>query len=163
MKFSLDEHVVKAAEVSEKVQVMAENSEGLKTRSMTHGLRITELEMKIEQLERNRRKNIIVVEGVPEMEKKPSPEVIEELFVDLQVDFDMIVCDRIYRRGKTVPEPSKGDEPEVAAAKINKRAYTRHRPIVIGFKQFDYKIQVFKHLRNLQGVEKWSKVFISVI
>ena len=157
----LETQVVKTVEASEKMQVMSETTEGLKTRSTVHGLRITELEMKIEQLEKDKRKNIIIVEGVPESEGKPSPEVIEELFTDLKVNYDTLVCDRIYRRGKVPSGPSEGEEPEVAAARINKRAPTRHRPIVVGIKRFDEKIQVFKHLRNLQGLEKWSKVFIN--
>ena len=129
---------------------------------MVHGLRLAELESKVEQLERDKRRNIIVVDGVPEDAQKPSPKVIEELFADLNINFDTLVCDRIYRRGKAPPEPSGVAKAEVAKGNYNTRATEkRPRPIVVGFKQFEDKIQVFKHIKNLQGLERWTKVYIS--
>ena len=99
---------------------------------------------------------------MPETEDRPSPEVVEELFADLKVSFDTLVCDRIYRRGKKPAEPSDGKEPEVAemAKNNNRKPTVRHRPIVVGFKQFEDKLQVFRHLKNLQGLEKWDKVYL---
>ena len=115
--------------------------------------------MKIEHLEREKRRNLIIIEGVQESEENPSPEIIEELFRDLKVGFDSLVCDRIYRRGKQPREP--GARPEGEAANQNKHETGRPRPIVVGFKLHESKIQVFKHLGNLKGVARWDRVYIS--
>ena len=142
----------------EDIAEVTEVTEGLRTRSTVQGIRIAEIEMKIEQLEREKRKNIIVVEGVPETEGKSSPEVIEELFADLKVDFDTLLCDRIFRRGKAPPGTGDRPAPEVAADNNNaRRGKFRHRPIVVGFKELGNKIQIYRHVKNLQGLEKWKK------
>ena len=60
------------------IDARTEVTDGLKTRSTVHGLRLTELEQKIEMLERDKRRNIIIVEGVIESRDKTSPEVIED-------------------------------------------------------------------------------------
>ena len=91
------------------------------------------VERKIEQLEREKRRKIIIVEGLQEVEEKSSPEAIEELFQDLKIDLDAIVCDRIYRRGKNPPGTSDG--PEVGDAKASKHAGATIPPIVVGFKE----------------------------
>ena len=160
VKDKVSKQEIKGKEVEDKVQVMTDVSEGLKTRSMVHGLRITELEQKIEMMERENRRNLIIVEGVPESEEMPSPEVIGELFADLKVNFDTMVCSRIHRRGKKPTVTGEVAEPEVVINN-NRRAWLMHRKIVVGFKLFEDKLEVFKHLKNLQGLEKWSKVFIS--
>ena len=49
---------------SEKIKDVNEVTEGLCTRTTVQGLRVSELERKIEQLERDKRKNIIILEGV---------------------------------------------------------------------------------------------------
>ena len=75
----------------------AEVAEGLRMRSTIHGARLAEVEKKIEQLEREKRRNIIIIEGVPESEDIPSPEIVDKLFGDLNLTFDTLVCDRVYR------------------------------------------------------------------
>ena len=158
----VDRNETKCEANKEKIKAMADTSEGLKTKSTVHGLRLIELEDKIEMIERERRRNIIIVEGVQESEDKPSPEVIEELFMDLKVDMDSTVCDRIYRRGKRASETSNNDGPEVAANHNKDRRQVRQvRPIVVSFKLFADKLEVFRHLKNLQGVKKWDQVYIS--
>ena len=128
---------------------------------MVHGLRLAELEDKIELLERDKRRNVIVMEGVQESEDKPSPEIVEEFFADLKLDLDTTACDRVYRRGKAPPGPSNNEKPEVVDNNKQPRGPRRPRPIIVSFKQFSDKIRVYKHLRNLQGLDKWDKVFIS--
>ena len=129
------EQVAKGTKVEEKVQVITDVSEGLKTRSMVHGLRISELEQRIEQIERERRRIIIILEGVPESEDRPSLEVVSELLTDLKVNFELIVYDRIHRRGKKPKGTGEVAEPEVADVN-NRRAPLRHRKILVSFKQF---------------------------
>ena len=155
----LNEGIEKHIVITEKVQEITEVTEGLKTRSSVHGLRLTALEEKIEQLERDKRRNIIIIEGVIETEELPSPEVVDKFFNDLKVSLDITVCDRIYRRGKEPQRTSNVTKPEVDIGR-GKRT-SRPRPIVVRFKQFGDKIQVYKHLKNLKGVEKWDKVFVN--
>ena len=144
-----------------KVEELTSVTAGLKARSEVHGTRLADIEHKIELIERERRRNILIIEGVVEEEGISSPEIVEQLFQDLKLEFDSLVCDRIYRRGKTTQ--GTGDGLEVAGANTNKRApkKSRPRPIVVGFKLIEEKIEVFKHLKNLRGNERWSRVYIS--
>ena len=80
-----------------------------------HELRLSGLEMKIKQLERERRRNVIIIEGTLESEENPSPEIVEELFPDLKVNLDSMDCDQIYRQGKSMQGTGNGREPEAAA------------------------------------------------
>ena len=163
LKDKLETNIGKSASNAEKISAMTESSEGLKTRSTVHGLRLADLEQKVENFERERRRNVIIIEGVLEREDKHSPEVVDELLADLKVGFDSMVCDRIYRRGKGSRETSDGDKPEAAAGHNNKsrREGNVIRPIVVSFRSFESKLAVYKHLKNLQGLEKWDKVYIS--
>ena len=149
----------KSVGMKEEVRKMADTTTGLTTRAAVHGIRLAEVERKIEQLERDKRKNIIVIEGVIEDGKTSSPEIVELLFQDLKVGYDTMVCDRIYRRGKNPPATGENRQPE--AANNNKRGERRPRPIVVGFKQLSDKIEIFKHLKNLQGNVKWERVYIN--
>ena len=162
----IDTSVEKSKNNEKKIQDVADSTEGIKTRSTIHGLRLAELEDKIEMIERERRRNVIIIEGVPEAEENPSPEVVEDLFGDLKIDLDSTACDRIYRRGKKATETSDGNgRPEEAAAHNKNRRRgdqtKQDRPIVVSFKQFSDKLQVFRHLKNLQGIKKWDGVYIS--
>ena len=155
------ENEKKCEDAKEKAREFSETASGLKTRSAVQGARLNELERKIEQLERDKRRNLIIIEGVEEDENNPSPEIVDLLFQDLKVGFDLLVCDRIYRRGKVPPNDGDKLQPEAAAANKNKRGNQKPRPIVVGFKLFSDKIQVYKHLKNLQGIERWDRVYLS--
>ena len=120
------------------------------------------MEQKIEQLERERRRNIIIVEGVPEVEGQSSPEVIEELFADLKVDFDTLVCNRLHRVGKLPPGTGEGQKPEVAInGRSDRKKPSKHRAILVSFKKFEDKIKVYRHVKNLKDLERWNRVFIN--
>ena len=143
---------------NEQIKEISDTTAGLKTRSEVHGTRLSAIERRIEQIEREKRRNILIVEGAPESEENPSPEIINSLFRDLKLNFDSLVCDRIHRRGKQPQET--GDGQEAAEADENKRGPRRPRPIVVGFKELHDKIQVFKNLSNLKGLEQWNGVFV---
>ena len=151
----------KCEEATEKVREVTDTTSGLKTRSAVQGARLNDLERQIEQLERDKRRNLIIIEGVEEDENNPSPEIVELLFQDLKVGFDTPVCDRVYRRGKVPPKEEDKLQPEGATVNKNKRGEGKPRPIVVGFKLLSDKIQVYKHLKNLQGIQRWERVYIS--
>ena len=153
--------VAKTEETGAKVLETVKVTTGLTTRTAVHGLRLNELEHKIEMLERDKRRCLIVVEGIPETEGKSSPDIIEELLSDLKIDLDMLACDRIYRRGKAPPGPSE-IEPEAAVQHGRRNGRNnKPRPIVVGFKSYEDKRAVYRHLKNLKGVERWNKVYIN--
>ena len=149
----------KSEQTREEVKKIADATAGLKTRTSVQGSRLADLERKIEQLERDKRKNIIVIEGVAEIDGTSSPDIVDSLFRDLKVGYDTLVCDRIYRRGKNTTGTDDNQKPEVQ--NNNKRRERRPRPIIVGFKLLSDKIQIFKHLKNLQGNEKWDRVYIN--
>ena len=148
-------------ENKESVRETTEAVAGLKTRSAVHGLRLSELEIKIERLEREKRRNIIVVEGVIEQVDKSSPDIISELFQDLKVDLDLLNCDRVYRRGKEPPKTGEGNGPEVAENNRGRRHEDKPRPTIVGFKVHKDKVKIYKHLKNLKGVERWDRVYVN--
>ena len=157
----IDTVTKKSDKNEERLKEVADASEGLRVRSSVHGSRLADVEKKIERLEREKRKNLIIIEGVPESEENPSPEIVDLLFRDLKLDFDTLVCDRIYRRGKAPPGTGEGAKPEVAPEARTGHKPRKHRVIVVGFKELSDKIQVYKHVKNLQGLDKWKNVFIS--
>ena len=148
-------------EFKERTHEMTDMTEGLKTRSSVHAIRLAEMEKKIEQLEREKRKKIIIIEGVPESADDPSPEIVNRLFRDLKVDFDTLVCDRIHRRAKETQGTGDGRGPEAANNNNTRRRGPKHRPIVVGFRELENKIQIFKHIKNLQDKEEWIGVYIN--
>ena len=152
---------VKAEEDRATVRETTEATAGLKTRTAVHGLRLNELDERIERLEREKRRNLIVIEGVIEEADKPSPVIIEELFQDLKVDLDTLVCDRIYRRGKEAPVISDRNRPEDVDPNKARRRTERPRPIVVGFKEHDDKVKIYRHLKNLKGIDRWDRVYVN--
>ena len=144
----LEANIKKSEDITQKVLETTEVTEGLKTRSAVHGLRLAELEQKIEFLERDKRRNNIIIEGVPESEDNPSPEIVEEFFADLKVSFDTTVCDRIYRKGKAAQGTSDGSNPEAAHRNVgNNKGAARVRPIVVGFRDFGSRFRYSNILR----------------
>ena len=89
---------------------------------------ISELESKLELLDRDARKSNIVLEGVPEDKDLSLIDVLDHLLTDLQVNFGTSDCDKIFRRGKK-PGQKDGASPKPG-------------PIVIVFLRLSLKVQV---------------------
>ena len=160
----LKQHVADCVKTSEVIESLREDTDGLQARASYQSFRLTDLEIKIEQLERERRKNLMIVEGVVETEGVHSPDIIDDLFADLKLDFDSHVCDRIYRRGKETPATSFSAvtaDLTGSAEKPTDTRKTRPRSIVVGFMRPIEKSKVFKNLKNLKGVERWNRVFFT--
>ena len=109
--------------------------------------KISDLEMKLEIMERDARRSNIVLEGVPEGKEQSLIEILQDLLSDLQVNIDTSGCDKIFRRGKR------------PAAKDN--VTSTPRPIVVVFLRLSYKVQVFKNLRNLAGIAHWNNIYLN--
>ena len=138
-------------------QLAAENNKvkvvtaGLKTQVTVHGLRLTDLENKIEQLERDRRRSSLVIDGVKEEEDEDVADIVKAVFEDAGVDFKTRVCINIYRRGKV---NNRGGDQEGAAQR-------RPRPIVVVFLRHTEKAKFFGNLKNLKGKEKWNNIYFN--
>ena len=63
------------------------------------------------------------------------------------MDFDTLVCDRIYHRGKQAVATGDNRRQEVGAANVNNGVSKKSRPLVVGFGRLTDKIQVSSILR----------------
>ena len=143
------------------VKTLGKESDGLQARVTFQNFRLTELELKIEQLERERRRNFMIIEGVEDDEVTTSPEIVDQLFADLKLDFDSHVCDRVYRKGRRSPEPSAVAAGQTGNGNGAKAQNNRPKPIVVGFMRPIEKAKVFKNLKNLKGIDRWDKVYFT--
>ena len=135
-----------AVEVSKQVK---EETADMKAQVKIHGTRLADIEEKIEFLERERRRNILIIEGVTEKEGEAVREIVNKAFTDLQLNFDAGACATMFRRGRA---PSGEKE------KVNKGW---PRPIVVIFHRQQDKGEVFRNLKNLKGNEDWEKIFFN--
>ena len=109
--------------------------------------KMSELEMKLEFMERDARRSNIILEGVSENKDQSLIGILQELLADLQVNIDTSCCDKIFRRGKRPVAKDNVTSPP--------------RPIVVVFLRLSYKVQVFKSLRNLAGIDRWKNVYLN--
>ena len=122
------------------------------TQVTVHGLQLTELENRIEQLEREKRKSTLIIDGVEEREDEDPAEIVEDIFRDVGVDYKTRVCINIFRRGRQARKQQNGPEGE---------SRTRPRPIVVVFLRQTEKALFFRNLKNLQGNDRWKQVFFN--
>ena len=123
-----------------------EETAGVKIQVKVHGMRLTEVEHKVELLKRERRRNILIIDGIAEKEGEKVKEVVGKAFEDLQVQFGTGICSAIFRRGKPPKEV---------------KAHTRPRQIVVIFHRQHGKGEIFRNLSKLKGVEAWEKVYFN--
>ena len=106
---------------------------------------VQDIEEKIEQLERERRRNILVVDGLEEKEGEIVQDLANKIFTDLQVGFDTNLCSAIFRRGRR-PNDNAGNR---ANGKRGETNADRPRPLVIISKTTAEKGAVYRNLKNL--------------
>ena len=125
-------------------------TKGLKTQLSIHSTRISEVEDKIEKLERERRRTTLIIDGVTEVEPEDLTKTVESIFQDIVVSYTTKACINIYRRGRVTGLTAGRKQEEL-----------RPRPIVIVFLRQTEKAELFRNLKNLKGIERWSKVFFN--
>ena len=118
-----------------------------KRENRRHDTKLSELEKKLEFADRDSRRSNIVLEGIEENKDKSLIDILQDLLDDLQVSFGINDCDKIFRRGKR-QTPREGFSPPP-------------RPIVVVFVRLCYKVEVFKKIRNLTGIQKWDNVYLN--
>ena len=136
------------SEENNKVKVV---TAGLKTQVTVHGLRLSELENRIEQLERDKRRSSLVIDGVKKRDDEDVAEIVEAVFADAGVEFNTRVCINIYRHGKV---NNRRRDQEGAAQQ-------RPRPIIVVFLRHTEKAKFFVNLKNLKGKEAWKDVYFN--
>ena len=144
-----------------KCDKVEEDSKGIRVQLKVHGSRLQELEDRIELIERERRRNVLVIDGLAEKEGERTREVVRRIFEDLNVEFEASVCTGIFRRGKWGGD-NAGNKRETAREGDNGPKYdSRPRPLVVIFPSVAEKAAIFRNLKNLQGKEEWSKVYFN--
>ena len=105
--------------------------------------KMNELEVKIEQLEREKRRKTILIEGVKESPENTSENVITDLFRDIGLDRGLGDIDTFYRRGRLLENTQ------------------RLRPIVVSFLRLSDKHLVFKNLYKLKDNKDWKFIYVN--
>ena len=124
----------------------------LKVQVSVHGARLSALEAKIEQLERDKRKNTLVIDGVEEIVDEDVGETVENLFKEVGVSYSTRVCINIYRRGKRRTDDCK---------QTDRRQKDRVRPILVVFLRQTEKSEFFRCIKNLKGNDLWRNVYFN--
>ena len=156
----LQNHIQECEANASEVRAIKKETDGLSARANFQSYRLHDIEDKIDQLERERRKNTMIIEGVPDSET-PSPEIIDELFADLKLDIDSRVCDRVYRKGRSGTGTSAFTAEQARSAGKPHVNNPKPRPIVVGFARPSDKAKVFRNLINLRGLDRWKGVYFS--
>ena len=129
-------------------------TKSLKTQLSVHGTGLTDVEDKIEKLERERRKTTLIIDGVEESETEDITKTVDNIFQDVGVSYSTKASVKIYRKGR-LTALTGGRYP---AAEGRRR---RPRAIVVVFLRQTEKAELFRNLKNLKGKEEWAKVFFN--
>ena len=139
---------------TERISALKDEMLGANVQLKVHGTRLSDLEEKIERIERERRRNILVLDGIVEKEGENTSTIVDKAFSDLQVGFKARDCTAVFRRGKK----PKGDNQEGGAA-TNSRP--RERPVIVILPSANEKAAIFRNLKHLKGNEEWKVVFFN--
>ena len=103
------------------------------------------MEDKIEQLERERRKKTIIIEGVKDSVENTPENVIIDLFRDIGLDRGICDVDAFFRKGR-LNERNENAKP---------------RPIVITFVRLSDKVLLFRNLHKLKDNKDWKFIYVN--
>ena len=98
----IDNNIAKTDQLAEKCNEVKDEAAGLKTQATVHGVRLDELEAKIEQLEREKRRTTLIIDGVQEEQGEDTADIVDQIFEDIGVDYTKRLVVNIYRRGRRV-------------------------------------------------------------
>ena len=142
----------KSLGLEERVSALKDRSDGTSVQLKVHGARITEIEAKIERIERERRRNVLVIDGAPEKEGDQPIVIVNKIFADLQVGFTADACTAVFRRGRNPNNDKVGQRED---------REQRPRPIIVILPSQAEKAQIFRNLKNLKDKEEWKKVYFN--
>ena len=102
---------------------------------------IYKLEERLSQLENKQCSHNLVVEGLKENNNEDVRDLIDRMFADMEVSFNVEWCDSIYRMGVKRQGPSR-------------------RLVKVVFPFIIYKNAVLRNAFKLKDQQKWKGVFI---
>ena len=155
LKGKITESEKKSLVQDEQISALNDESSGVKVQLRVHGSRLAEVEAKIERIERDKRRNVLVIDGVHEREGEFTATIFDRVCRDLQINLTAAVCTAIFRRGK----PPKGDNGEGRAGRGDNNS--RPRPIIVVLPSTSEKALIFKNLKNLKDKEEWKSVYFN--
>ena len=126
--------------------------ENAKLKKMVNSLseKIQSYDDKFESIDREGKRNNLCIDGILEKEGLNLPKMMNDLFVDLGLNYRAEdVCKSIYRKGK-VMEGSDG--PNVTY---------KPRPVIVVFDKPFMKKEIFGNLKKLNGNNRWQNIFIN--
>ena len=148
----IDGSNVKVDQVMEETAKVKATTTGIKTQVTVHSLRLSELENRIEQLECEKRKTTLVIDGLEEGDNEDLTDLVDAIFRDVGVDYNTRVCVNIYRRGRRARKHDRQEQQE---------GPKRPRPVVVVFLRQTEKAQFFRNLKNLKGKDQWKNVYFN--
>ena len=151
---SIDASSERTEKIAEEQKRTKEVTDGLKTQVRVQGVRLSDVEDKIEQLERDKRRSTLIIEGVHEVEGESVSEIVDGIFKDVGVSYTTRACVNIFRRGARVTDGRQQTASRQAAR-------SGPRPIVVVFLRQTEKRELFGNLKNLKGQDKWNKVYFN--
>ena len=128
---------------NEKIENLSKKLDDNKVKWDNQKLVFMEMEEKIEQLEKEKRKKTILIEGVKEQAQNTPENIIINLFRDIGLERGIGDVDSFYRRGR-----------------LNE-ANDRPRPIVITFVRLTDKILLFRNLHKLKNNKDWRNIYVN--
>ena len=159
LKEEIEKNNEKAEKVSNDCAKVKDETAILKTQVSVHGLRLSDLETKIEQLEQEKRRITLIIEGVKEQEDEDIVETVENIFKATGVDYNTRVCINVYRRGRKPRDDHERRQSGQQQQQQTDRA--RPRPIVIVYLRQTEKGEIFSNLKNLKGKDEWKYVYFN--
>ena len=118
----------------------------LESRSGVQTNYIAKLELRISQIEEDKRKTNLILDGVVEQDNENVREIVSSLLVDLGVSFGLQDVVNAYRLGQ------KRDT-------VTGRP--RARPIIMKLKSSDLKAEIYRNISKLKDNLKWKKIYLN--
>ena len=138
LKAQITENEKKGLVQDEQIGALKEATSGATVQLKVHGLRLTEIENKIERIEK--RMNTLIIDGVQEKDGEVTASIVDDLCKDLQIRINASSCVAIFRRGKV------GDNREDGGARPQRPGAdgvrARPRPIVVIFPTANEKAEI---------------------
>ena len=113
---------------------------------------LTSHESKFDKMEVDKKKKIVIIEGVKEDSMEPLEAMAKWLFNDIGVNWGIEQVESLVRVGPT-PRPNQDKQD---GAQRNPRP----RPVKLTFNKLNVKTDMMKSLKNLKGKRLWSGVSI---
>ena len=139
---------------SKHIIALRDESSEVKVQLKVRGARITDIEYKLEKLEREKKRTTPIIDRVNEVDGEITSMIVDRSLADLQVGFTSADCTAVFHRRKGKKEV--GDYKEGARVDENN---LRVRSILVILPSPNETAAIFRNLKNLK--EEWKGVFFN--